>query len=86
MGFFKAGNMIDGYSKLKMGMPKEEVIKILGNPNGHKMINGVETMIWSNTEFKGWMRGGSIERRIEVNFQNEKVVGFDGQNMSASRW
>lgn len=86
MGFFKAGNMIDGYSKLRMGMSKEEVIKLLGSPNGHKMLNGVETMIWSNTEFKGWMRGGNIERKIEVNFQNEKVVGFDGQNMSASRW
>ena len=86
MGFFKAGKMIEGYSQLKMGMSKEEVIKLLGEPNGHKMIDGVETMIWSNTEFKGWVRGGTMERKIEVNFKDDKVVGYDGQNMSASRW
>ena len=86
MGFFKAGKMIEGYSQLKMGMSKEEVIKLLGEPNGHKMIDGVETMIWSNTEFKGWVRGGTMERKIEVNFKDDKVVGYDGQNTSASRW
>ena len=86
MGFFRAGKMIHGYSQLKIGMRKDKVIEFLGKPNGYKIINGIETMIWSNTEFKGLLRGGNIERRIEVNFQNEKVVGFDGQNMSVSRW
>lgn len=86
MGFFKASKMIDGYSRLKMGMPKEEVIKLLGEPNGHKMIDEIETMTWSNTEFKGLIRGGNIERKIEVNFKDDKVVGYDGHNMSVSKW
>lgn len=86
MGFFKANKMISGYKELKIGMPKEDVLLLLGEPNGHKVMDGVETLIWSNTEFKGWVRGGNMERKIEVVFKDDKVIGFDGQNMSASAW
>lgn len=86
MGFFKAGKMIDGYNQLREGMSKNDVISLLGEPNGHKRRGGVETLIWRNSEFKGWARGGTIERTIEVDFEDDKVTGWDGQNMSASRW
>ena len=59
---------------------------LLGDPSGQRTRNGVETLIWSNTEFKGWARGGNMERKIEVDFEDGKVTGWDGQNMSASRW
>ncbi len=86
MGVFKAGRMISGYKQLRQGMSKEEVISLLGEPNGQKKRGGVETLVWRNTEFKGWMRGGNMERTIEVDFEDGKVCGWDGQNMSASRW
>lgn len=86
MGFFKAGKMIDGYAQLRVGMTKNDVITLLGDPSGQRTRNGVETLIWSNTEFKGWARGGNMERKIEVDFEDGKVTGWDGQNMSASRW
>lgn len=86
MGFFKAGILIKGYKQLRAGMSKNEVISLLGAPTGQKRSNGIETLIWRNTEFKGWMRGGNMERTIEVDFENDKVCGWDGQNMSASRW
>lgn len=86
MGFFKANKFIDGYSKLKLGMEREEVVKLFGSPNGQKIKNGEEILIWTNSEFKGTLRGGTIERRIEVTFEDGKVIGFDGQNMSASAW
>ena len=86
MGFFKAGRMIDGYAQLKMGMSKQQVLDLLGNPTGQRARNGVETLIWRNSEFKGWARGGTIERTIEVDFEDGKVTGWDGNNMSASRW
>ena len=86
MGFFKAGRMIDGYKQLQMGMPKQQVLNLLGDPTGQRARNGIETLIWRNSEFKGWARGGTIERTIEVDFQDGKVVGWDGNNMSASRW
>ncbi len=86
MGFFKANKLISGYSQLKMGMPKQEVISLLGQPNGQKAKNGEEILIWTNSEFKGVLRGGTMERRIEVTFEDGKVTGYDGQNMSQSAW
>ena len=86
MGFRKAGNMIRGYAQLTTGMSKNEVIKLLGEPSGRKNRNGVETLVWRNSEFKGWMRGGTIERVIECDFEDGKLTGWDGQNMSQSRW
>lgn len=86
MGFFKAGKMIDGYSQLRKGMSRAQVLNLLGNPTGQRERNGIETLIWRNSEFKGWMRGGTIERTIEVDFENGLVIGWDGNNMSASRW
>lgn len=86
MGFFKANKFIAGYSKLEIGMPKEEVLNLFGEPNGQKVKNGEETLIWTNSEFKGALRGGTIERRIEVTFEDDKVTGYDGQNMSQSAW
>ena len=86
MGFMKAGRMIDGYAQLQMGMSQSSVIGLLGEPSGRRMRGGVETLIWRNSEFKGWMRGGTIERTIEVDFEDSKVVGWDGNNMSMSRW
>ncbi len=86
MGFFKANKFIDGYSKLKMGMSKEEVISLFGHPNGQKAKDGEEVLVWTNSEFKGALRGGTIERRIEVTFSDGKVTGYDGKNMSQSAW
>lgn len=86
MGFFKANKFIDGYSKLKLGMTKEEVIKLFGDPNGKKVKNGEEIFSWTNSEFKGVLRGGRFERRIEVTFEDGKVTGYDGENMSEGAW
>lgn len=86
MGFFRANKFISGYSKLEIGMPKEEVLSLFGEPNGQKVKNGEETLIWTNSEFKGALRGGTIERRIEVTFEDGKVTGYDGQNMSQGAW
>lgn len=86
MVFFRANKFIDGYSKLEIGMPKEKVLDLLGKPNGQKVKDGEEILVWLNSEFKGALRGGTIERRIEVTFSDNKVTGYDGQNISASAW
>ena len=86
MGFFRANKLVNGYSRLKIGMSKEEVLNLFGEPNGQKVKNGEETLIWTNLEFKGILRGGNIERRIEVIFENGKVIGYDGENMSYRAW
>ena len=86
MGMAKGANFKKSYATLKIGMPKEEVISMLGEPNSVKKRDGIETYSWWSREFKGLMRGGSIERRITVEFENDVVCGYDGENIDASIW
>ena len=41
-------------------MSKEEVLNLFGEPNGQKVKNGEETLIWTNSEFKGALRGEQL--------------------------
>ena len=86
MSTSKSRQMVKGYSQLKVGMSKSEVISLLGRPSGQRTRNGIETLVWSSTEFKGFLCGGNMERKLEVDFENDRVTGWDGQNMSASLW
>jgi len=84
MGISKAANMKYAYACLKLGMPKDDVVKLLGKPDSQRIRNGIETYGWFNSEFKGFLRGGRIERRIMVELENNKVVGFDGENIGVT--
>ena len=83
MGTGKAMKMKDIWKKLDLGMSKDEILAALGNPDSKKMRDGIETFTWINREFKGLLRGGSIDRRLTIEFQDGQVVGYDGDNMDA---
>jgi|GEM_PF-5542794 len=84
MGVFTASKMISGYAKLKIGMSKQEVLDLLGEPTGIRNRNGIETLTWKHSEFKGFLRGGNIVRTIIADFENEKLTGYDSENMDKS--
>lgn len=86
MGMMKASAFRDGYRKLKIGMEKKDVIDMFGMPDSQKVRGNTETFGWWSREFKGLLRGGSIERKIFVEFTDGKVSGFDGENIDASIW
>lgn len=86
MGIFTASKMINGYAKLKIGMSKQEVLDLLGEPTGIRCRNGVETLTWKHSEFKGLLRGGNIVRTIIADFENGKLTGYDSENMDKSRF
>lgn len=81
-----AGKMIKAYSKLKIGMSKQEVLDLLGEPTGIRCHNGIETLTWKHSEFKGFLRGGNIVRTIVIDFENDKLTGYDSENMDKSRF
>lgn len=81
-----AGKMIKAYSRLKIGMSKQEIIDMLGEPTGTRVQNGVETLTWKHSEFKGFLRGGNIVRTIVADFENEKLTGYDSEHMDKSRF
>ena len=83
MGYAKAVAMQEGYRKLRLGMSKEEVIALFGNPQSQRIKDGTEILGWWNREYRGLLFGGSMERRIVVEIEDNKVVGFDGENIDA---
>lgn len=84
MGIFSAMNMKDGYAKLKLGMSKNEVMRLFGEPTGVRNARGIETVTWKQSEFKGWIRGGTIVRTVVCDFENDVLVGYDSENMDRS--
>lgn len=84
MGYAKAVALRDGYSKLRIGMSREEVLTIFGNPQSQRINDGTEAISWWNRENKGLFRGGVIERRVRVEIKDNKVIGFDGENIDTS--
>lgn len=81
-----ATKMINGYMQLQIGMSKAEVLNLLGTPTGCRTQNGTETFTWKHSEFKGLVRGGTIVRTIIVDFVDDKVTGYDSENMDRSRF
>lgn len=81
-----AKKMIKGYSQLIIGMTKSEVINLFGEPTGMRVRDGVETLTWKHSEFKGFLRGGNIVRTIVADFENGKLTGYDSENMDKSRF
>lgn len=86
MGMMKASAFKEGYRKLRIGMEKKDVLSIFGPPDSQKVRENTEILGWWSREFKGLLRGGSIERKITVEFIDGKVSGFDGENIDASIW
>lgn len=84
MGMFKANDLKKGYRQLEIGMSKEDVLKLFGQPDSIKERDGIKIASWWNREFKGWVRGGSIERRVTVEIKDDKVIGYDAENIDAS--
>lgn len=65
-------------------MSKYLVIELLGEPDSQRLQGNREIYGWFNSEFKGYLRGGRIERRITVEFENNRVVGYDGENVGVT--
>ena len=86
MGMSKGANIKKGYAALKVGMSRDKVISIFGKPDAVKKQGNVEILSWWSREFKGFLRGGSIERRVTVEFEKGVVTGYDGENINASVW
>ena len=84
--FGKAGKMQNAYKQLRQGMTKQELLNLLGQPDGQRVRGGIETLKWANSEWKGWARGGTQERKLEIDFENGKVVGWEGDNINMTKW
>lgn len=84
-GKLSASRMINGYAMLKIGMSEDEVVNMLGQPTGRRQNGNITTLIWRHSEWKGVARGGTKERSILVDFDENGVCGWDSENMGMHR-
>lgn len=82
----KGAVLKDGYARLSLGMSREAVIQLFGRPDSQRIRNGVEILKWEVQEWKGFIRGGRMTRSVVVEFEDGKVVGYDGENIKVSTW
>ena len=82
----KGADLKRGYAELRIGMSREEVIQLFGRPDSERIRNGVEILKWEVQEWKGFIRGGRMTRSVVVEFEDEKVVGYDGENINVTTW
>lgn len=63
------------------GMSKQEVINIMGEPSFTKKYqDGSTEFVYEKSEWKGWLRGGTKTRRMEIVFSSDDKVISIGRN------
>lgn len=66
---------------IEQGMSQDEVIDIMGEPSftkNHK--DGSIEFVYEKSEWKGWLRGGTKTRRMEIVFSSDDKVISIGRN------
>lgn len=82
----KGAVLKNGYAELHIGMSREEVIELFGDPDSVRVRGGVEILKWEVQEWKGFIRGGRMTRNVVVELEEGKVVGYDGENINVTTW
>jgi outer membrane protein assembly factor BamE (lipoprotein component of BamABCDE complex) len=76
----------DNCQRIVSGMNVQDVLGIMGPPSYTKEHeNGSYEFIYEKSEWKGWMRGGTQVRRMEVVFSSDDIVISVGRNNNCYR-
>ena len=78
--------MRQAYSKIQPNMPITEFINISGYPDSciGTLNDGILT--WSDSVWKGILRGGTIQRKVILFTKNGLIVQFTSENLNESSW
>lgn len=81
MAYNKAKVLKENYRKITIGMTKWKLVEMFGEPDSIKQRENTEIYTWWNSEYRGFLRGGLIERRVIVEMKDDVVTGYDGVNI-----
>lgn len=71
----------DNSQQITNGMTKQEVIDVMGEPSFEKKHqDGSTELVYEKSEWKGWLRGGTKTRRMEIVISSEGIVISVGRN------
>ena len=78
----KSGNEFrDCCKKIEVGMSIDKVLEIMGKPSFVKQHqDGSYEAVYEKSEWKGFFRGGTATRRMEIVFSTEDIVISVGRN------
>ncbi len=71
-----SGNQFrDSASRICIGMSENELISIMGQPTMEKQHqDGSYEYIYEKSEWKGWFRGGTQTRRMEIVINSDDII------------
>ena len=83
----KSGNNFrDNSKQIINGMTKSQVQSIMGSPSFTKTHqDGSVEWVYEKSEWKGFLRGGTMTRRMEIVFNSSGVVISVGRNQNCDR-
>ena len=83
----KSGNDFrDNSRQITNGMTQSQVRSIMGSPSFTKNHqDGSVEWIYEKSEWKGFLRGGTMTRRMEIVFNSSGVVISVGRNQNCDR-
>lgn len=68
--------------RIYTGMARDDVFKIMGDPYDYKThYDGTEVYWWKKSQWKGWLRGGTLVRSLVVTIKGGKVIKIIRNNM-----
>lgn len=71
----------DNSRKIQVGMSATEVYEIMGQPTFVKQHeDGSFEFVYEKSEWKGFFRGGTVTRRMEIVFSKDEIVISIGKN------
>lgn len=79
-----AGLWLEVYEKTNVGMDINEVISKCGEPDEILDLGDTKMLSWVNEEWKGFLRGGTITRKLIFVVKDNKIISKSGQNLERS--
>lgn len=79
-----ASSWRSAYNRAQIGDPIQSIIDACGEPDECINLGDSMIMTWENSEWKGWLRGGTIVRKMTFVSKEGKIISKNGQNLDRS--
>lgn len=87
LGYSKVAKLWQAaYRRCQVGDPFDKVVKIAGRPD--ETLNLGETILYtsSSREWKGWLRGGYITRKMQFVVKEGIIISKTADNLERMAW
>ena len=78
--------MRQAYNAIYPNMPIAEFVNIAGFPDSCVGTLEEGILTWSDSVWKGILRGGTVYRKVIVFTKNGGIVQFSSENLNVSSW